>query len=285
MLLSGIEDPMRSEMTTARAIERGILQFYLDLARFVGVEVVVTDHRSDDPHAERWMDEVDVRTKPSDLRRYLQADAANANEIILGALAQRYRRLNANDKLFITVAEYLYRFAPAWFQGNAVSIAEVAEVLEPVLGPSGELPTWLPQLETLINELVAYEHLHEMTDLGIFVRGRQLKARVATHGLDTMGLVAFARFNYILRKTFTTLWDAELWWIEQALLELESRADFFVDCHEIGLSPIVPTNELLHMACQWKRPSFADYAHDVMYRNVQQVRQILETALLPEMAM
>lgn len=265
-------------MTTARAIERGTLQFYLDMAKFVGAEVMPTE--SD----ELWMNEVDAQTRTADLRCYLQDDDRNANELILGALARRYRNLNDHDKLFITVAEYLYRFAPAGFQHQAnVSIAEVAEVLEPVLGPSGELPFWLPQLETLVDELLAYEHLHDLTRLGLFERSRQLKSRVAANGLDTMGLVAFARFNYLLRRTFIMLWEAELWWIEQALTEMESRADFFVDCSELGMSPILPTNELLQMVQHWKQPSFADYADEVTYRKVQKVREILENALLPEM--
>jgi hypothetical protein len=270
-------------MEHVNATDRGILTFYIGLARTGGLECPFTEGQAVNGEADKWMGKVDASVTPTDLRRFLQADETNADEITLGALAQRYRRLKANDKLFITVAEYLYRFSPAWFQElPAVSMAEVADVLEPVLGPAGELPEWLPRMEELINELVAYEHLHELAQLGIFDRGRHLKAKVSAKGVDSMGLVAFARFNYVLRNTFTTLWDAELWWIEQALNELESRADFFVDCTEIGLSPIVPTNELFRMVCEWKRPAFTDYAQDLTYQRVQKVRQILETALLPE---
>jgi hypothetical protein len=231
------------------------------------------------------MDEVDVRTTPVQLRRFLQAEETKSNEATLRAMAQRFREQRSNDKLFIVVAEYLYRCSPDWFQGQpTVTMPEVAEALEPVLGAPGKPPSWVTQLEDLIIELCAYEHLHELARNGIFDRGRQLKARVADGGLDTMGLVAFARFNYLLRKTFTTLWEAELWWIEQALNELESRAEFFVDCTEIGLSSIVPTNELYEMVCDWKQPSFNDYAQDLTYQKVQKIRQILEVALLPETA-
>jgi hypothetical protein len=165
-----------------------------------------------------------------------------------------------------------------------IPLADVAEILEPIVGSAEELPEWLPGLEELVNELFAYEHLHEFARNGLFVRGRKLKSSVSADGLDTMGLVAFARFNFLMRRTFTTLWEAEVWWIEQALNELESRAEFFVDCSEIGLSEIVPTNELFHMVCQWKQPSFSDYAQDQTYQKVQKLRQILETALLPEMS-
>jgi hypothetical protein len=82
-----------------------------------------------------------------------------------------------------------------------------------------------------------------------------------------------------VRQTFTTLWEADLWWIEQALDELESRAEFFVDCSEIGLSVIEPTNELSKMVKGWKRPSFTEYATDLTYQRVQKLRSILDQAL------
>jgi hypothetical protein len=272
-------------MENPRATENGLIWNYVCLAKAAGIECPFTDWKNHNGQAERWMDQVDVQTTPVNLRRFLQAEDNKCNEASFRALAQRFRQQRSNDKLFIVVAEYLYRCAPDWFQDQAsVSMADVADVLEPVLGPAAELPSWLPQLEDLISELCAYEHLHELARNGIFDRGRQLKARVGSSGMDTMSLVAFARFNYVLRRTFTTLWEAELWWIEQALNELESRADFFVDCSEIGLSPIVPTNELFKMVCDWKRPSFSDYAGDVTYQKVQKIRQILETALLPETA-
>lgn len=270
-------------MDSPRAEENGLIWSYVCLAKAAGIECPFKDWQTASKQAERWMDQVDIRTTPVDLRRFLQKEETKSNEATLRAMAQRFRQQRSNDKLFIVVAEYLYRCSPDWFQGQtSVSMADVADVLEPVLGQAGELPNWLPQLEDLISELSAYEHLHELARNGIFDRGRQLKARVSSGGVDTMGLVAFARFNYVLRKTFTTLWEAELWWIEQALNELESRAEFFVDCSEIGLSPIVPTNELFHMVCEWKQPSFSDYAQDLTYQKVQKIRQILEVALLPE---
>jgi hypothetical protein len=272
-------------MENPRPTENGLVWTYVCLGKAVGIECPFAPGKSANGQAERWMDQVDVDSSPVQLRRFLQAEDTKVDEASLRGMAQRFRQQRSNDKLFIVVAEYLYRCSPDWFQDQTtVSMADVAEVLEPVLGPAGEFPGWLPQLEELISELSAYEHLHELARNGIFDRGRQLKARVGSSGMDTMSLVAFARFNYVLRKTFTTLWEAELWWIEQALNELESRAEFFVDCSEIGLSPIVPTNELYKMVCEWKRPSFNDYAGDVTYQKVQKIRQILETALLPETA-
>lgn len=271
-------------MDSVLASESGLVYLYVCLAKAVAVECPFTNVQSAGGQAEKFMDKVDAKLTPVELRRFLQAEETKVDEPTLRALAQRVRKQKSNDKLFIVVAEYLYQCAPEWFQDQAsVSMADVADVLEPVLGPATELPSWLPQLEDLISELLAYEHLHHLARNGIFDRGRQLKAKVSAGGLDTMGMVAFARFNYLIRKTFTTLWGAELWWIEQALNELESRAEFFVDCTEIGLSPIVPTNELFQMVCKWKQPSFSDYAQDVTYQKVQKIRQILETALLPEL--
>jgi hypothetical protein len=272
-------------MESTRAADHSLIFFYVCLAKAMEIECPFSNAQSANGQAEQWMKQVDTKVSPVKLRQFLHAETTKANELTFQALATRYRDQKSSDKLFIVVSEYLSRCTPDWFQDQpSVSMADVSDVLEPVLGQAGELPAWLPELEELITELCAYEHLHDLARHGIFDRGRKLKARVSAHGVDTMGLVAFARFNYVLRKTFTTLWDAELWWIEQALNELESRADFFVDCSEIGLSPIVPTNEVFHMVCEWKRPNFSDYATDLTYQKVQKVRQILEKALLPEMA-
>ncbi len=267
--------------------EPKVVDFYVAFGKSLGQACPVKDWASANGQGEAWLRKIDSVTSPMQLRHYLQDEGTGCDEPTLRGLGQRFRehQPSAADKLFIVVAEYLYRFAPAGFSEMAtIPLAHVAEILEPILGVAEDLPDWLPELEDLVNELFACEHLHDLTKTGIFDRGRKLKARVSAEGLDTMGLVAFARFNFLLRRTFTTLWEAEVWWIEQALNELESRAEFFVDCTEIGLSPIVPTNELFHMVCQWKQPSFSDYAQDQTYQKVQKVRQILETALLPEMA-
>ncbi|HWR17389.1 MAG TPA: hypothetical protein VN577_21340 [Terriglobales bacterium] len=266
-------------------VDHGLLFFYVCFAKFMGIECPFQDLKSQsEAQATQFVSKIDQRTTPVDLRRFLQQET-KLGEPVLRLLAKHFLHQHASDKLFLVVAEYLYTASPEWFHSQAtVSMAEVAEVLEPVLGQAGELPAWTPELEKLIEELSAYEHLHDLARFDLFDRGRKLKARVSAAGMNTMGLVTFARFNYLLRKTFSRLWDAEVWWIEQALIELESRAEFFIDCSEIGLSPIVPTNELFEMVCEWKRPSFNDYANDVTYQKVQKIRQILETALLPEPA-
>ncbi len=267
--------------------EQPVIEFYLAFAKGVGQGCPVKDWTNVSGQGEAWLRQMDSMTSPMQLRHFLQDEVNSFDEPTLRLLGQRFRAHQPEmaDKLFITVAEYLYKFAPEGFaEMSMIPLAHVAEILEPIVGVSEDLPDWLPELEQLVNELFACEHLHDLAKSEIFTKGRKLKARVSGDGLDAMGLVAFARFNFLLRRTFTTLWEAEVWWIEQALNELESRAEFFVDCSEIGLSPIVPTNELFHMVCQWKRPSFSDYAQDQTYQKVQKVRQILETALLPEMA-
>jgi hypothetical protein len=251
------------------------------LGKSLNLNSPAPEKKGADGQTEKWLLQVDAAVSPSVLRQFMQSNTELCDELALGAVIRRYHgHAQWNDKLYVAVAEYLVNCSPKWFQEtNRVSLAAVADVLEPVLGPAGELPAWLPELEELITELCAYEHLHELADHGIFDRGRQLKARVAKGGLDTMGLISFARFNYLLRQTFTTLWEADLWWIQQAIDELESRAEFFVDCTEIGLSVIEPTNELNDLVHQWKRPSFTEYANDETYRRVQKLRTILDDGL------
>jgi len=263
-------------MQGATAAPSPLMRFYLALAKLQNLPIP-----AESSDIEKWMLQVDAVVSPAVLRNFIQSNDAYADDLSLGSVIRRYHgKPQWGDKLYVAVAEYLVKCSPKWFrETERVSLADVADVLEPVLGPAGELPKWLPELEELITELSAYEHLHELAEHGIFDRGRQLKARVAKNGLESMGLVAFARFNYLLRQTFTTLWEADLWWIQQALDELESRAEFFVDCTEIGLSLIEPTNELNKMVHEWKRPAFTEYATDETYLKVQKLRQILDQSL------
>lgn len=270
-------------MPEQKADHTVLLQFYVEFAKFAGAPAAAEQQSGEE--ANTWMAQVDAKSAPVQLRKFLQTASGQSGEPVLRALAQRFLPKQAGDKLFVVVAEYLYNFAPKWFQEQqTVSLADVADVLEPVLGTADDIPNWAPQLEELVQELEAYEHLHELARHGIFDRGRQLKARVSAGGLTPMGMFAFARFNYLLRKAFHTLWQSELWWIEQALLELDSRAEFFIDCSEVGMSPIVPTNELSSMVREWKQPSFSDYAEDETYKRVQAIRDILNRALVPETA-
>jgi hypothetical protein len=254
-----------------------LLKFYTALAQNYQLQA----SGNDPGKLDSWLVQIDSAVSPAQLRQFLQSGTTVCDEPTLVPVIRRYHGHSQwSDKLYVSVAEFLVNCAPKWFTSTErVSLADVADVLEPILGPAGDLPKWLPELEALIIELSTYEHLHELADHGLFDRGRKLKAKVSKGGLDTMGMVAFARFNYLLRQTFTTLWEADLWWIEQALDELESRAEFFVDCSDIGLSVIEPTNELFKMVKGWKRPSFTEYANDLTYQRVQKLRSILDQAL------
>jgi hypothetical protein len=265
-------------MAITAPVPEELVRFYSALAQAQHVPNPAAHGETEVP-LEKWFQQIETAVSPSTLRQFVQS--VPINEPTLAEVIRHYHgHAEWSDKLYVCVAEYLIKCTPKWFQETErVTMADVADVLEPVLGPAGELPKWLPELESLITELSAYEHLHELAEHGIFDRGRQLKGRVAKAGLDTMGLVAFARFNYLLRQTFTTLWEADIWWIQQALDELESRAEYFVDCTDIGLSFLEPTDDLNKMVHEWKRPSFNEYAHDETYQRVQKLRTILDNSL------
>lgn len=265
-------------MANLAPVPEELVRFYSALAQAQNLPNPASQGQTELP-MEKWFEQVEAAVSPAALRQFVQS--VPINEPTLAEVIRHYHgHVEWSDKLYVCVAEYLVKCTPKWFQETErVTMADVADVLEPVLGPSGELPKWLPDLESLITELSAYEHLHELASHGIFDRGRQLKGKVAKGGLDTMGLVAFARFNYLLRQTFTILWEADLWWIQQALDELQSRAEYFVDCTDIGLSFLEPTDELHKMVHGWKRPSFTEYAHDETYQKVQKLRTILDNAL------
>jgi len=175
-------------MQKALSAPTPLMRFFVALAKSQNISCPITDWRSTDGQIDKWLLQIDAAVSPSILRQFMQSDETVCDEITLGSVIRRYHgNAQWNDKLYVAVAEYLVNCSPKWFQETErVTLAHVAEVLKPVLGPAGELPSWLPELEELIDELSAYEHLHELADHEIFDRGRQLKARVAKGGLDTM---------------------------------------------------------------------------------------------------
>ena len=235
---------------------------------------------------EGWFDGIDTKLEPAQFRHLIQAEGFDSREEVLRCLAMRFSRKGSasqfdRDKLDLLLGQYLATCAPAaWAEQPTVSLSDVASVLAPMVGPvTPVMPKWLEPLEDLVRELNAYEHLQDLAKHGIFERGRTLKGQAGEKHAEPIVQVAFARFNYLLRRAFSQLWEADLWWIEQALDELESRGEFFIDASSAQLSPITPTSDLFGLLKQWQRPLFTDYAHDRTYHRVQQIRTVLDRSL------
>src|SRR5260370_42366326 len=76
---------------------------------------------------------------------------------------------------------------------------------------------------------------------------------------DPAELVAFIRFNFLLRRTLIELMHADLIAIRAGLGELQSAGERIVDCRRLGLSATEPLTTICAMADEWKQTFQREY--------------------------
>jgi hypothetical protein len=103
---------------------------------------------------------------------------------------------------------------------------------------------------------------------------------------DPAALVAFIRFNFLLRRTLIELMHADLIAIRSGLGQLQSAGARVIDCHHLGLSATEPLTKICAMADEWKQPFQKEYtertvsqAFDKLLGLRTDVEQALEKAL------
>ena len=76
---------------------------------------------------------------------------------------------------------------------------------------------------------------------------------------DASALLAFIRFNFLLRRTLIELMHADLIAIRGGLSQLEVAEVRIVDCHSTGLSAAEPLTKVRKLADEWKQPFQKEY--------------------------
>jgi hypothetical protein len=76
---------------------------------------------------------------------------------------------------------------------------------------------------------------------------------------DRPALLAFVRFNFLLRRTFIELMHADLIAIRSGLSQLETAGVQTIDCHHFGLSAEEPLAKIREVADEWKQPFQKEY--------------------------
>jgi hypothetical protein len=76
---------------------------------------------------------------------------------------------------------------------------------------------------------------------------------------DPSALLAFIRFNFLLRRTLIELMHADLIAIRSGLSQLEHSGVRIIDCHHCGLSAAEPMSKIQQMADEWKQPFQKEY--------------------------
>ena len=212
-----------------------------------------------------WLDSMDQRVMVHQLRHLLQMTTLNASEAGLRALIQRHLRKTTKsnvdrDKIDFLLVQYFALCAPAKIYHKQIEPADVAQVIQPVLGDVDPDPlAWCAPLEQMIEALRGFRSLREILKTNFIEQGRKVKETAGGMFYDPAALVAFIRFNFLMRRTLIELMHADLIAIRAGLGQLQSAGARIIDCHHFGLSATEPLTKICAMAEEWKQPFQKEY--------------------------
>src|SRR6266704_6592989 len=264
------ESPRQAQWKEARAV----FPIYLALAKQLEIQIPIPQAKRNLPEkldlqlfneVNEWLDSMDQRVLVHQLRHLLQMTTLNASESGLRALIHRHlRKLKKSsmdrDKIDFLLVQYFALCAPAKTYHKQIESADVAQVMQPVLGDVHPDPlAWCAPLEQMIEALRGFRSLREMLKTNFIEQGRKVKETAGGMFYDPAALVAFIRFNFLLRRTLIELMHADLIAIRAGLGQLQSAGARIIDCHHFGLSATEPLPSICAMAEEWKQPFQKDY--------------------------
>ena len=253
---------------------RSVFPIYLALAKHSDFEVPFGPERRTLPEqpepdlfnqVQGWMDTVDQKVMAHQLRHLLQMTTLNASESGLRALILRYLKKNSKsnadrDKIDFLLVQYFALCASPKTYHKQIDLADTASVMKPVLGEVDSTPlAWCEPLEKMIAALKTFRSLRDMLKTDFIFQGRKIKESAGGMFYDPSALIAFIRFNFLLRRTLIELMHADLIAIRSGLGQLEASGAKTLDCHSLGLTAAEPVNKIRQIADEWKQPFQQEY--------------------------
>jgi len=242
-----------------------------------------------DRHVE-WMKAIDSKVLAYQIRQ-IPPETLNASEETLRAFILRQLRKPDKttvdrDKIDLLLVQYFALCAPEDLYRKPISLEDVAEVLSPVLPEADATPLeWCAPLDVILDKL---SHCHSLRDLlegGLMEQGRMLKDQAGCMFYDPAALVAFCRFNFVLRRTFIHLLHADLAAVKEAVEALDAKRIKTVDCRRAGFSAAETIPQLRHFCENWRQPFQKDYTQSSVTHAFEQLlalRADLEEVLHPK---
>ena len=264
------DNPRQAQWTEARSV----FPIYLALAKQLEFEIPFPQAKRTLPEkpelelfnqVQEWLDSMDLRVLVHQLRHLLQMTTLNASETGLRALISRHlrkpKKSNVDrDKIDFLLVQYFALCAPAKIYHKQIEPADVAQVMQPVLGDVDASPlAWCAPLEQMIEALRGFRSLREILKTNFIEQGRKVKETAGGMFYDPAALVAFIRFNFLLRRTLIELMHADLITIRAGLTQLESSGVRIIDCHHFGLSATESVSKMRAAADEWKQPFQKEY--------------------------
>jgi hypothetical protein len=256
------------------AEDRSVFPIYLALGKQLEIEIPFPQEKRNLPEkpdlelfdeVETWLDNMDQRVAVHELRKLLQTTTLNANETSLCALIHRHLQKSSKtnvdrDKIDFLLVQYFALCAPAKIYHKQIELYDVAQVMKPILGDVDDSTLeWCEPLEQMIEKLRTFRSLREILKTNFIEQGRKVKETAGGMFYDPPALLAFVRFNFLLRRTFIELMHADLIAIRSGLSQLETAGVRIIDCHHFGLTAEEPLAKIRDAADEWKQPFQKEY--------------------------
>ncbi|MBZ5701716.1 MAG: hypothetical protein LAN84_07700 [Acidobacteriia bacterium] len=276
---------------------RSLFPIYTAIARQVGIKPLFGPDKTALPETVSpeifdqvtvWLNTVDTQVQVHQLRHLLQMTSLNANEGGLRAMILRHLRKTIKSdtdrhKIDFLLVQYFALCAPPKIYHAKIELEDVAQVMKPVLGEADAAPLeWCAPLETIIATLGTLRSLREMLKTNFIEQGRRVKDSAGNMFYDPSALLAFIRFNFMLRRTLIELMHADLAAIRTGLTQMEAAHVRTVDCTQFGLSASEPLAKIRQIADEWKQPFQKDYTERTVNQGFEKLlalRNDVERAL------
>ena len=214
---------------------------------------------------QHWLDTMDQQVMVHQLRHLLQMTTLNASESGLRALIMRHLRKPSKstvdrDKIDFLLVQYFALTAPPKIYHKQIELGDVAAVLKPVFGEVDSAPLpWCEPLEKMIVSLRGFKSLKDILKTNFIEQGRRVKESAGGMFYDPSAMLAFIRFNFLLRRTLIELMHADLIFIRSGLAQLQQAGAKIVDCQAVGLGKGEPIGKLEQLTAEWKQPFQKEY--------------------------
>jgi len=231
-----------------------------------------------------WLNLMDNHCPVTFLRQVLQRDPIGTEEN-LRALIQRHldrphKTEFDRDKLDFLLVQYFAQCVPDDLSPGELTIAEVGRVLEPVLGHwSPVTPYWLKSLDELAEDVGKCHCMQDLDDFKILERGRDIKTVVGNRFFEPPALIAFTRYNIILRRAFFYTMRADLESIRVNLVRLQKQGVKSIDATRAGLSEREALSSVQRICQEWRSIFRTDYSAGHVFRSIKELRACTDAAL------
>lgn len=228
-----------------------------------------------DRHME-WMNAIDEKVLAYQIRQIppetLNSSEATLRAFILRQLRKPEKTKGDRDKIDLLLVQYFALCAPEELYRNPITLVDVARVLSPVLPEADPTPLeWCEPLDGILEKLSQCRSLRDLLEHGLLEQGRMVKDSAGPMFYDPAALVAFCRFNFVLRRTFIYLLHADLAAVKQAVEQLEANGIKTADCRRAGFSAAETMAHLRHFCENWRQPFQKDYTESSVTHAFEQL--------------